>query len=101
MTVNDFKKYIEENLPNDVPDDFIDISLNFFTKNLNRMTQHDLKQILVNNGFKILEFIPHVKYNMMQNINNEIFYQIKQLYPTVTITDLISDYVTVLIKKPE
>ena len=33
--------------------------------------------------------------------NNEIFYQIKQLYPTVTITDLISDYVTVLIKKPE
>ena len=38
---------------------------------------------------------------MIQNIDNEIFYQIKQLYPTVTITDLISDYVTVLIKKPE
>lgn len=101
MTVNDFKKYTEENLPNDVPDDFIDISLNFFTQNLNRMTQRDLKQILVDNGFEILEFIPHVKYNMMQNIDNEIFYQIKQLYPTVTITDLISDYVTVLIKKPE
>ena len=101
MTINDFKKYTEENLPNDVPDDFIDVSLNFFTQNLNRMTQRDLKQILVDNGFEILEFIPHVKYNMMQNINNEIFYQIKQLYPTVTITDLISDYVTILIKKPE
>ena len=65
------------------------------------MTQRDLKQILINNGFTILEFIPHVNYNLLQNINNEIFYQIKQLYPTVTLTDLICDYVTILIKKPE
>jgi len=101
MTVDDFEKYTKENLPQDVPDDFLEISLNFFTQNLNRMTQRDLKQILVNNGFSILEFIPHVNYNLLKNINNEIFYQIKQLYPTVQLVDLISGYVTILIKKPE
>ena len=101
MTVNDFEKYTKENLPQDVPDDFLEISLNFFTQNLNRMTQYDLKQNLVDNGFTILEFIPHVNIQLLKNINNEIFYQIKQLYPTITITDLICDYVTILIKKPE
>jgi len=101
MTINDFKKYIKENLPSDVPEDFVEISLNFFTKNLNRMTQYDLKSSLVDNGFSILEFIPHVKYNLLNNITNEIFYQIKQLYPTVQLIDLICDYVTILVKKPE
>ena len=101
MTVNDFEKYTKENLPQDVPDDFLEISLNFFTQNLNRMTQYDLKQNLVDNGFTILEFIPHVNIQLLKNINNEIFYQIKQLYPTIAITDLICDYVTILIKKPE
>ena len=51
--------------------------------------------------FKTLEFIPRVEYNLLQYISNDILYQIKQLYPTVQLIDLISGYVTILIKKPE
>ena len=101
MTNNDFENYMKEHLPDNVPSDFKDISLDFFTKNLNRMTQHDLKQILNETGFKTLEFIPRVEYNLLQHVSNDILYQIKQLYPTVQLIDLISGYVTILIKKPE
>lgn len=100
MTNEDFRNYIMTHPPKDVPNDYLDISYDFFVKNLNRMTQTDLKNILTSNNFEILEFIPHVNYNLLSNFDNEIFYQIKQLYPTAQMIDLICDYVTILIKKP-
>ena len=73
--------------------------MSFFTKNLNRMTQNDLKNYLKEENFKILDFIALPDFNILQYIDNNTLTLAKQLYPNLTLNDLLCSNVYFIIQK--
>ena len=95
----DFKKYVENYKPSGVPENYAELSYDFYTKNLNRMTQKDLKNHIKEAGFKCIEFLNLPDMNLMKLIDNTILERAKLLYPNLTLKDLLSSYVYFIIKK--
>ena len=72
----------------------------FFYHSLNRMTISDLKHYCESVGFEILDFIPwHMKQDL-GSVNEEILSQVKTLYPRISLSDLLSRSVWIVLKKP-
>ena len=99
MDNNDFKKYTETIIPPGVPNNYSELCYDFFTKNLNRMTQFDLKQYIKEENFKLLDFIPIPDINLLQMIDPSLLQSSKSIHPTLTLNDLLCSYVHFLIQK--
>ena len=90
-----FEKYIQSYRPQE-----FEVAKNFFYYNLNRMTLSDLKYYCESVGFEILDLISWPMKQDLGSVNNEILVQIKELYPKVSLSDLISRSVWIFVKKP-
>jgi 2-polyprenyl-3-methyl-5-hydroxy-6-metoxy-1,4-benzoquinol methylase len=100
MTNEDFKKYTQEIIPENPPKKYSELSYNFFTKNLNRMTQQDLRNYINETNFELLDFITMPDMNVLNYLDSSILNASKQLYPNLTLNDLMSGYVYFIIRKP-
>ena len=99
LTNEDFKKYTTEVIPPNPPEKYSELSYEFFTKNLNRMTQQDLKNYIEESGFKTLDFITMPDFNVFKYLDNSILTAAKNLYPNLTLNDLLCSYVYFIIQK--
>ena len=99
LTNEDFKRYVNEFPPINPPPKYPALSFNFFTKNLNRMTHTDLKTYIKNVGFEIMDFIPIPDLNVLQFIDTSLLKASQDLYPTLTLNDLLCSNVYFIIKK--
>lgn len=95
----DFKKYIQQNIPKEVPSNYVDLSYNFFTKNLNRMTQANLRDYIDQAKLELLEFISIPDFNILNSVDPIILSAAKELYPTLNLNDLLSSYVYFIVQK--
>lgn len=100
LTDRDFQKYVEIHQPEGVPENYSQLCCNFFTKNLNRMTQRDLKTYIKKAGFKTLDFIGIPDLNLLKLVDTNTLEGIQTLYPTATLKDLLCGYVYFIIQKP-
>ena len=99
LTNKEFKDYINQNPPINPPDKYFELSYNFFTKNLNRMTQQDLKNYIHQLDFKLLDFITIPDFNVLNSLDESILEISKELYPTLTLNDFLCSNVYFLIQK--
>ena len=89
LTDEDFKKYVETVTPNDSPPKYAELSYNFFTKNLNRMTQNNLKTYINDVGFELLEFMSSPDLSLLNLIDDSTLSSAKTIHPTLTLNDLL------------
>ncbi len=95
LTNMDFENYINNYRPKE-----FEVAKNFFYHSLNRLTLADLKYYTESAGFEILGLIPwHFKHDL-GSIDQTVLNQIKELYPKVTLNDLLSRSIWILLKKP-
>ena len=99
LSNDDFKRYIETIVPDGLPNEYASLSYNFFTKNLNRMTQNDLRSYIDEAGFELLDMISLPDVDVLQLISEETYEQSKKLYPTLSLNDFLCSYVYFIIKK--
>ena len=64
------------------------------------MTLADLKVYTESAGFEILELIPWHSKHDLGSIDQTVLNQIRDRYPNVTLNDLLSRSVWILLKKP-
>ena len=100
MTNKDFKRYTKEIIPENPPQKYSELSYNFFTKNLNRMTQHNLKQYIEEAGFETLDFITLPEFKIFNTLDSSLLNVAKELYPTLTLNDLICSQIYFILRKP-
>ncbi|MCH8553958.1 MAG: class I SAM-dependent methyltransferase [Schleiferiaceae bacterium] len=77
-----------------------DRALAFFKNGINRMTLKDTRKHIEDSGFENIEIIPLPKEQHMRMVSNEIFSQVKNLYPGVEILDLCAPRVFLIARKP-
>jgi len=95
LNSQDFRNYIKMYRQNDY-----DIAMWRFFETLNRMTLANLQVFAAKAGFQILALICPPEIELIHDIDQVLFSQCKSLYPTITISDLISSSVTILLRKP-
>lgn len=99
LDAQDFRRYIRSFRPQD-----IEISEYRFFRTLNRLTLADLRKTVSEAGFRMVDL--HVCAGDIlfgedwQDVTPEIFSQCRANYPTVTLQDLTSSKVMVLMEKP-
>ena len=64
------------------------------------MTQQDLKDYIREANFELLDFIPTPNLDVLKYLDNSTLNVSKQLYPNLTLNDLVSSYVYFIIRKP-
>lgn len=101
LSNEDFKKYIHTVIPENKPPEYENLSYEFFTKNLNRMTQSDLRQYINESGFKLIEYIAYPEWNLLYNsrISPLTLPTAKSLYPNITLNDLLCANVHFIVQK--
>lgn len=62
------------------------------------MTLAELRQFSLSAGFKILELFEHGA--SWDGVDQTIFSQCKALYPSLTVSDLITSNVLIMLRKP-
>lgn len=99
LTDKDFKRYLEEVTPVNPPDKYKELSYNFFTKNLNRMTQQDLRNYIEEENFKLLDFIAVPEFNKLDQLDESTLTIAKELYPNLSINDMLCSNIYFTIQK--
>lgn len=95
LNPSDFENYLRIHRPNE-----LSVALEFYNNNLNRLTISQLTKISKEIGFEVLDLHAFNTINDLCIIDKTIFNQCKNNYPTLTINDLISRTVWILLKKP-
>lgn len=99
LSPDDFKSYVTQVKPSEVPENYVELCCNFFTKNLNRMTQTDLRNYIDEAGLTLLDFISVPELNLLNYIDNNLLTGVKRLYENATLNDLLCSYVYFIVKK--
>ena len=63
------------------------------------MTQQDLKNHIKEAGFETLDFITLPDFNTLNYLDGSILNAAKQLYPNLTLNDLMCSYIYFIIRK--
>lgn len=90
----DFSRYIKENRPDE---ENLDIS--FYKNGLNRMTINKLIKISKENNLEILSLIQFTKEQHIGLLNDEVFSQSKKIYTDITVADLVTPRIIVVLKR--
>ncbi len=98
LSTSDFRRYVETLRPDEVS-----MAVDFFEKNLNRMTLVNLTTFLDQAGFMTvsLTYQPWDRNNDFPVMRQFALPQAMALYPTVQEVDLQADSVTLIVVKPE
>lgn len=91
----DFERYVRTYRPQE-----LDAAMNFFRQSLNRMTLGELRHYCTTAGFEILAFMAWHCREDLQSVDRTILSQCSALYSTITIGDLLSRFVWILLRKP-
>ena len=91
----DFQKYLKQFRPFEY-----DLAMRFYAENLNRMTVNQLKRYIKAAGFEQIMFFPSIYFQNYFELNEKIFVECKNNYPSIEIIDLISPALYIGIKKP-
>jgi ubiquinone/menaquinone biosynthesis C-methylase UbiE len=89
LTDEDFKRYVETIVPENAPPKYSELSYNFFTKNLNRMTQNDLTKYINDIGFELVNFMSMPDLSLLNVIDDSTLDSAKTIHPTLTLNDLL------------
>jgi len=92
---SDFEEYIKTYRPEETG-----IATAFYNQSLNRMTLLDLKNFVLKAGFEIVELIPWPYKYDLGSVDEEILAQSKALYTNISLSDLLSRAVWILLRKP-
>ena len=93
LAPKDFDRYIQTYRPQEYA-----IAMKRFYKSINRMTLEDLRQFSLSAGFEILDLV--LNKDIRLSADKTIFSQCKALYPSLTINDLLTHGVQILLRKP-
>ncbi len=77
------------------------IAFDFYQRQLNRMSLSDLASLATSSGFEILALLPRTRTEDILELTPEIMQQVYRTYPQLTISDLVSRVVRVVLRKPE
>jgi 2-polyprenyl-3-methyl-5-hydroxy-6-metoxy-1,4-benzoquinol methylase len=91
---HDFQQYVRQMRP-----DEIDVADYRFNRTINRMSFADLKNAVRAAGFQMLSFLP-VTSNPWMQLETDFLVQCQANYPTVSLQDLLTSQVWILLKKP-
>jgi len=90
----DFKRFNEEKQSNRS-----NVALSFFHNGLNRMTINDLQNYCSESNLEIVSLLKFPKEQHLRMLNKDIFKLCKMNYPTVSIDDLVTPRIIVIMKK--
>ena len=90
-----FSKYLKQFRPSEY-----DLAMSFYKENLNRMTVNQLKQYIKIAGFEQIMFFPNIYIENYFEINEKIFVESKNNYPSLELIDLVSPALYIGLKKP-
>ena len=96
LTATDFERYIQKCRPQEVG-----VATNFYHHCLNRMTIKDLKDACNDTGFDVLALCAWQDESNLAVIDHTIMEQCKKLKANITIEDLISPRIWILMQKPK
>lgn len=91
---NDFIRFNQEHQP-----EKSEKSISFYQKGINRMSMKGLKSACKDAGMEILSLIPFPKEQNLRMLNSKILELAISNYPDVTVNDLISSRIIVVMKK--
>ena len=95
LSTTDFQKYLKQFRPLEY-----DLAMRFYNENLNRMTSTQLKQYIKIAGFEQVMFFPHIYIENYFELNEKIFVECKNNYPSLELIDLVSPALYIGLKKP-
>ena len=95
LSLTDFQKYLKQFRPFEY-----DLAMRFYKENLNRMTVDQLKQYIKIAGFEQIMFFPNIYIENYFELNEKIFVECKNNYPSLELIDLISPALYIGLKKP-
>ena len=96
LSPTDFERYISEFRPAE-----LDVSMNFYNHCLNRMTIEDLREYCEGAGFQTLALCSWESSEDLALVDDRTLAQCKGLKENLTINDLLSSRVWVLLQKPD
>jgi SAM-dependent methyltransferase len=94
LSKDDFKKYLKKYRPNE-----LEKASDFYFNSLNRCTLIEMEQHIKNSGFHIHSILKETKFNQLKMISSNTLPMVQELYPNVTLDDLLSPIVTIIIEK--
>ena len=98
LSSEDFRRYVDQFRKDEALQD-----LSFYNNNLNRMTIPGLLRMTKEAGFDLMEIIKWSNTKLIPDILNDpqIYAQCRENYSTVTLDDLITDKIWLLLRKKE
>ncbi len=94
LTPQDFQRYIETFHPRETTE-----AMAFYNENLNRMSLADLEKFARQANFKIPLLLTYPQNQYLQFIDDDALSQVKKIYPTVTLQDLLCPLVRVIMQR--
>lgn len=95
LSAEDSRRYIAKYRPQD-----LDVSMNFYNHCLNRMTVQDLRNHCSDTGFDIQALCTWEDIMDLAIVDRATLAQCRRLKPNITINDLLSSRIWILLRKP-
>ena len=95
LSAKDFERYIRTYRV-----DELDVAMNFFSGNLNRVTLEVFRRYSLEAGLEILEMIPWVERGRFDAVDETLLAQGRRHTPGLTVLDLSSSSVLAILKRP-
>lgn len=95
LSARDFERYIETYRPQEKS-----VALSFYIKCLNRLSLYDVANLSEQVGFLSPIVVPWPQRSHLIKVDESIVQQVKKHYSRVTVMDLISPRVWVILRKP-
>ncbi|HEV7604427.1 MAG TPA: methyltransferase domain-containing protein [Candidatus Limnocylindrales bacterium] len=95
LDAEDFERYLRELRPSE-----IEQALRFYGQNLNRMTLADLREAVTGAGLELIAVNPWSDRALVPRLESEVLGEVRRSYPTATIEDLLSTFVSIVARRP-
>ncbi|MHA1381286.1 MAG: class I SAM-dependent methyltransferase [Candidatus Helarchaeota archaeon] len=95
LNSHNFNKYVSKYRQTEAQ-----LDINFYSKNLNRMSLENTRDYCIDSGFEVLDFIKFPREQDIDLISDEIYNQCKNNYPTISLSDLIVRKCILILLKP-
>jgi SAM-dependent methyltransferase len=92
---DDLARYLRELRPSEA-----DQAMRFFTESLNRMTMADLRASVAAAGLELLAIVPWSERSLLDGSTADALTDVRRLYPTATVEDLLATLVAVVVRRP-
>ncbi len=96
LPAGDFANYINRYRPEEAG-----VAMNFYNHLLNRMTMHDLVKYSTAASFEVVAICPWINRDHLSIVTREVLDDCRKNKPNVTVNDLASPFVWVLLQKPK